>query len=463
MSALARTNTHHTDIASVQLNTEPAVTSISVSARIDYIQRFSKQVVLVIDNDTNVYTQVARQFITNLSKETSDQESNVAFVSASTKLNDIQMRCRLIEQLFANTLFDPEKSLVMSILQLKKQDSESITIVVEHAQALSLQMKYELCQLVEIANKTHKKINVVLFGQEQSAQQIAANSSIFKNKLAIIDAKSGQLFALEHAKFKHDNSLFTRKFWVKLMLISTVMSGAIALSWYALIEYDDFSLSQLPLFKASTTVTAIAQAPIESNSKLVNLKDKKSEANDVNELATAVEIHAAMLGNALPLTQVKVQQAKALDIMQALDEDKTPFAEPIIIKQELQPVSPNLIKEVADKSLIKEQVSKVANAVSPIMLTPSYYLKAPTGYVVQIVGFTDMALLKRFIIKYPELEYFSYQKMLNEQLFTVLTTRIFDNRDQAKLALQTLPKAIVERGTWIKELATVQAEINALN
>ena len=146
MSVTAHTSINQANLASVQLNTEPAVTSISVSARIDYIQRFSKQAVLVVDQDSAIYAQAARQFLINLSKEKSDQEANVAFVSASTKLNDIQMRCRLIEQLYANTLFDPEKSLAVSILNLSKQSKDSITIVVENAQSLSLQIKYELCQ-----------------------------------------------------------------------------------------------------------------------------------------------------------------------------------------------------------------------------------------------------------------------------------------------------------------------------
>ncbi len=128
MSALASTNTHHANVDTVQLISEPAVTSISVTARIDYIQRFSKQVVLVIDQDVDIYTQATRQFLVSLSKEKTTQDTNVAFVSASTKLNDIQMRCRLIEQLFANTLFDPEKSLAVSILRVSKQSKESITI-----------------------------------------------------------------------------------------------------------------------------------------------------------------------------------------------------------------------------------------------------------------------------------------------------------------------------------------------
>ena len=230
MSAVAHNNIGQTNIASVQLNSEPAVTSISVSARIDYIQRFSKQAVLVIDQDSNIYTQAARQYLINLSKDKATQEANVAFVSASTKLNDIQMRCRLIEQLFANTLFDPEKSLAVSILNLSQKSKDNITIVVEHAHSLSLQIKYELCQLVDVANKTHGKINVALFGLEKSAQDAANNKNIFKNKLVVLDAKSGQLLPLDHEKFRNDNSIFKHKFWLKLLATLITVGILIGLS-----------------------------------------------------------------------------------------------------------------------------------------------------------------------------------------------------------------------------------------
>ena len=221
MSAVAHTSIENNNIANVQLNTEPAVTSISVSARIEYIQRFSKQTVLVIDNDVNVYTHAARQYLINLSKDKSSQEANVAYVSASSKLNDIQIRCRLIEQLFSNTLFDPETSLAISILHLSKKSKDCLTIVIEHAHALSLQMKYELCQLVDVANKTHNKINVVLFGKESAAQEAASNKSIFKNKLSIIDAKTGQLFPLEHTKINIDNAKHSSRFWQKNFFCSS--------------------------------------------------------------------------------------------------------------------------------------------------------------------------------------------------------------------------------------------------
>ena len=474
MSAVAHTNIEQTNIASVQLNSEPAVTSISVSARIDYIQRFSKQAVLVIDQDVSVYTQAARQFLINLSKEKSTQETNVAFVSASTKLNDIQMRCRLIEQLFANALFDPEKSLAVSILNLSKQSKDSITIVVEHAHALSLQMKYELCQLVDVANKTHGKINVALFGQEQAAKNAATNKSIFKNKLAIVDAKSGQLFSLEHAKFNSENSIFTNKFWLKLAITVVSICTLIGLSWFVLIDYDNFSLSKLPVVNVNDSERSTILSDAKSITNKENKNDKEPVVNDVivaqktDKLAETADIHAALLGEKLFVAKVENARAQTTDILQALDYNEAKSIATLAVEAKGQLDKSGTNKEVTSslvdyqevKQKAVQEINKPINTVSPLVLTPSYYLNSPTGYVVQIVGFTDITLLARFIEQYPSIEYFSYQKKLNNQMFVVLTTKIFAEKEQAHEALQALPPAIIDRGVWIKALSIVQDEIN---
>ena len=464
MSALAHASKHHANIASVQLNSEPAVTSISVSARIDYIQRFSKQAVLVIDDDVDVYTQAARQFLISLSKENTDHETNVAFVSASTKLNDIQMRCRLIEQLFASALFDPEKSLAVSILQLSKQNTESIMIVVEHAHALSLQLKYELCQLVDVANKTHNKINVVMFAQEYAAQEIAINKTIFNNNLAIIDAKSGQIFALDNPKFKNESVLFTNKFWKNAIIAIATICTIIGFSWFVLIESDNFILSNLPLSSDFVLESAVTIDDSKVNS-LLKTTDTVAQAN-------AKDINTALQGDVVLTKSIKDKPAMARDILHALDLNNTIESQPVIKAPEL--TAPDLSasqitlsKPVMNKTSSSEKVSKAAgitnvNAKLPIQLTPNYYLNASTGYVIQIVGFSDMTLLTRFVEQYPELEYFSYQKVLNEKPLVVLTTQIFDSKEQARAELQFLPQTIIERGVWVKALSTIKTEISSI-
>jgi DamX protein len=454
MSAVAHTSIDNANLASVQLNSEPAVTTISVSARIEYIQRFSKQAVLVVDNNVDVYTQAARQFLISLSKEKSNQETNVAFVSASTKLNDIQMRCRLIEQLFANILFDPEKSLAVSILTLSKQSNDMITIVVEHAQSLSLQMKYELCQLVDVANKTHSKIKVVLFGEEEAAKDAAANKTIFKNKLSIIDAISGQLLALEHAKFNGENKIFTKSLWQKIISTTVIVTGIVALSWFALIKYDDFSLSQLPQIKTGGIDENVKKSVVQ----LPTTIDKPSIGNSIkNTLANTSDIYSALLDQNTP---IKSTYAQTTDVLQALNLDSSNKSEAVISTSEKIVKTPSINNSLITNESIKLDVDKVGNNSAALALSSNYYLTMPTGFVVQIVGFTDMALLERFTNTYPDLEYYSYQKKLNSQIFVVLTTKIYESKEQAREALQALPQTIIDRGIWIKTLETVKAEIN---
>lgn len=458
MSALAHTNKHQANLASVQLDSEPAVTSISVSARIEYIQRFSKQAVLVIDDEVAIYSQAASHYLANLSSSSSkvkvQEESNVAFISASTKLNDIQMRCRIIEQLFSNTLFDPEKSLVVSVIQLTKKNTESITIVVEHAHALSLQIKFELCQLVEIANKTHNKINVVLFGQEQAAQEVSINKTIFTNKLTIIDAKSGQLFALDHAKFKNGNSSLSNKFWQKALIALVVICLAIGCSWFLLMEHDNFTLAKLPVINQVVNEKAIINKNFEKNEALA--------AGTMQVQASINDINNALLARSPVNTQVQDKPAQTTDILQALSLNKRGSLQ----TAQILPSTESVVTEAQKTTQIRstqensESSHKTDITDTVINLTTNYYLHQPTGYVIQFAGFKKLETIPQFINELPNLEYYSYQRLLNEQPFIVLTSKVFTDKIQAKQAIEALPESILKRGPWLKPISEIKQEIN---
>jgi len=208
----------------------------------------------------------------------------------------------------------------------------------------------------------------------------------------------------------------------------------------------------------------------ESGSTLISKNKSKKEllTNEVllkNNLANAADIHAALLGDSSFGTKIERASAKATDILQALNFNEAEStslqnAEPELQVTKSEEIKPLVIEEIVPMQVINQETNKLTNTELPLALTPNYYLNSPTGFVVQIVGFTDMALLVRFNDKYPNLEYFSYQKKLNGQLFVVLTTKIFDTKEQAREALQALPQDIIERGVWVKALLTVQNEIN---
>lgn len=444
---------------------EISTTAISVIARIDYIQRFSKQMTVVIDKNPTVYSKVARQYLANISQESSQQEMNVAFVAASSKINDIQMRCRLIEQLFANTLFDPEQSLAVSVLRLAKQDNGVITIIVEHAQSLSLQIKYELCQLVDIAKKTKSNINVVIFGLVQAATEISQNKTIFDKKTSIIDASSGQVLALDHARFKSNSSVFKSGLRLKIT-IASLISLLIAITfWFLLTESKSVNLVTLPVTPLVNENPYIASQKIIATKETIDPIETKILTTQDN-LASVSDVHLALLDQNTN-KDLFLATAESEDILQALmlaestvpDNQVTATHEKsalIVTKTQVMPKEDNT-------SDVKQDKLSNNLPVLPVTLNEQYYLNSEGGYVVQITGFSDLSRLEQFVKQNNEIEYYSYQKKLNTQQFYVLTSKIFSDKTQAKEAINKLPQAINNLGAFLKSVSTIKREINTFS
>ncbi|TWX64787.1 hypothetical protein ESZ36_19025 [Colwellia demingiae] len=436
--------------------------AISVTARIDYNLRFAKQAVLVVGDNTEQYSQLASQFLVSLSNvnhsDTQDNHINVAFVAASSKLNDIQIRCRLIEQLFVNTLFDPEKSLAVSVLGFAKQHGESISIVIDHAHALSLQVKYELCQLVSLAKKSKLTINVVLFGLTEAAQQLAANKSLFKNKMAIIDAGSGQVIGLDDKKMMIAKSASPIFLWQKISLVSAIVLIGAALTWIYLLIAEDvnkqaFNIKEQTVLESSTLqdLSSLNVNDISGNENTRQMQKKQktalfeqsvhaSESSNIVQ-ATSEEINQALMTIQL-VNAIQKIPAKAGDVLQALA------------------IADNKI----DANVIDAQSKKTVNQNPVAEITNNYYQSKvkeyENGYVIQIAGFSDERLSERFLSLYPEENLHSYQKQLKGKKFTVITSRVFPNKSEAKAIIQLLPIQLIERKPWVKSISSVINEIN---
>ena len=425
---------------------------ISVIARIDYIQRFSKHMTVVVDNNAAVYSKVARQYLANIGQTSRNQDANVAFVAASSKINDIQMRCRLIEQLFANTLFDPEQSLAVSILRLAKKNDGIITVIVEHAQALSLQIKYELCQLVDTAKKTQNNINVVIFGLEQAAIEIGQNKTIFDKKTSIIDASSGQVIALDHSRFDNKSSVFVNKIWLKIAIASLISLIIILASWFLLSDHESVNFADLPVPPSVNKSPKIVQPEV----KAITPQDNLASVSDV-QLAILGQDKGANLLSAT---------AQRNDILQAL------------IATESTINNNQLAVNVEKSALLASKVQVTPKQVEPVDFTPEnptsltalpeilneqYYLNSDAGYVVQITGFSEISRLEAFIQNNNDLEYYSYQKNLNSQKFFVLTSEIYSDKTQARAAMNKLPQALKDLGSFLKSVSTIKREINTVS
>lgn len=434
--------------------------AISVTARIDYNLRFAKQAVLVVGDNTEQYSPLASQFLVSLSNgkpgglhpDTQDNHINVAFIAASSKINDIQMRCRLIEQLFVNTLFDPEQSLAVSVLRFAKQHGEAISIVIDHAHALSLQVKYELCQLVTLAKKNKLTINVVLFGLTEAAQQLAMNKSLFKNKMVVIAAESGQVISLDDKRMTLTKSASPLSLWQKISLASAIAIIGVALTWVYLLIAEDvnkqaFNIKEPTVLESHSSLELVLpisnDIPSNENSRTMQKKQKTtlieqstngSKVTDALQ-ATSEEINQALMTHHLAKPNKRIP-AEAGDVLQALS------------------VVDNKID--ANKEVVKQNIT--------VDINNSYYqIKAEEfskGYVIQIAGFSDEILAKRFLSLYPEEDLHSYQKQLSGKLFTVITTKAFPNKAEAKSIIQALPIQLIERKPWVKSISSVINEIN---
>ena len=440
-------------------NNTNSVTGISVIARVDYNLRFTKQAVLVVGDDASEYSQLASQYLVSLSNASSNskanaQHYNVAFVAASSKINDIQMRCRLVEQLFANTLFDPEQSLAVSVINFAKQQSEAISIVVDHAHALSLQVKYELCQLVSLAKKHKLTINVVLFGLSDAAEQLTVNKSLFKNKIAIIEAGTGQVLSMDDKKFTQHKVTGSLSLWQKFSVAATLLVILAACIWLYLLIVDD--ANQAPISNVHQTVfDSESKSGIESineaeqlnpdaltGRKLIKKQKEGSEQSSSNQpifasanQATNEDITAALFTSSI-VENKKVIAANTSDILHALSA-KTADAK--------------IASSPADSESVK----------------PNYYLiqaeQFEQGYVVQIAGFSDEILLDKFMLQHKEQGLHTYQRQLSGKSFSVVTSKVYQNKSEAKQAMAALPAELQARKPWLKGISSITAEINTFN
>ena len=442
---------------------------INVTTRIDYNLRFTKQAVLVVAEHSEQYSALASQFLTTLSSGdieglSNKNHINVAFVSASSKLNDIQIRCRLIEQLFFKTLFDPEQSLAVSILRLAKEQGEDISIVIDHAHVISLQIKYELAQLVSLAKKNKLTINVVLFGLLEAAQQLTLNKSLFKGKMAVIDALTGQVLSLDDQRIIPSTNKSTFTYWHKLSLLVSLLLLAGTVFWlYELISTDinQQNNQKNELVKSSKVLSTVANEPeILSSGSVVRKMDKKTKIADMPPIvnntteATSEEINVAIL-TAAKQDDIKPVIAKANDVIQAL------------IVDDLGQGSKVVSTEIPESKVIVNPLNTTKiRTVKAAVIDNNYYENQAVvheqGYIYQIAGFTDKTLWQRFIEKYSTENLFSYQRLLNGQKFIVVTSKVYPSKESALIAMQLLPASLSERKPWVKAISSVINEINTL-
>jgi len=398
--------------------------TISANARIDYILRFSKHAVLVIDDNPEVFSNVGNQFLGALSGN-----YNAAFVSISSKLNDIQVRCRIIEQLFGNSLFDPEQPLSVNVIKLSEAKNEAITIVIGNAEHLSMQLSHELCQLAEVAKKLNKTIDVVLLGTVQAAINLSTNKHLFDKKISILLAENGQVIGFNSALLQQPSSRLLGSFSQKSLIIFICMLCIIGLVAALLWEYQ----SKKP------------SSELANNTE--NTEEYKKDFIKLPPNEPAIEES---------LEQVEeLNLANTQEIFQSLTLNQNKHANEVMPKSnetallDIIPVEKKVIDKVLEPSINKDTFGD-----------ENYYQKITQGYVVQVAGFEKLAGLKAFLSNHQDNQFYSYTRLVNNKKSYIVTTQVYKTDTEAKIAINSLSEELRKKGPWIKSLQSVNNEIN---
>lgn len=452
-----------TDLVTEKLKT--TMTNISANARIDYIHRFSKQLVIAYADTDTEYSNITSQFLASL-----PAEQNTSFISSSSQLNDIQIRSRIIEQLFSNALFDPEQSLAVSIVNLMQASQQPIAIVIEHAQVISVQILHELTQLVEIAKKRDKNLRVLLTGDAKLALKICENKVLFNNKTSIVCAKSGQLLPLNSSSFKPKTNIklllsaYKKQFVVFFSLVILLVLAFVLLKTGAITSFltsIDKPLTRNELVnvdKANTHKTNVA----ENNVVFVTDVHKTLNNNANNE-----DIFTAISGkNVTP----NIKENYSLDVVNALLQKNTEQSETKTAQNKL---SNNQYKAKENKqdATLEKTIAVAENKASivqrnkltlreDIKKSIAMYQEYSQAYVIQFAAFSQETVKQTFLNTYPNINYISYLRILNGVEFEVLTSEPYQSREQAREALAQLPESLRKNGLWVKAISAINIEIN---
>jgi len=463
----------------IEYNAPKSVTTISANARVDYILRFSKHAVLVVDQDVNVYSQVASKFLGSLTTD-----HNAAFIAISPKLNDIQIRCRIVEQLFSDTLFDPEQSLAVSLINLAEQEKHAIDIVIEHAQFLTVQILHELCQLTDIAKKADYAISVLMLGTPQAGLVLANNKSLFHKKISVLSGETGQLLPLNAKVFKISKPLFEFTRFTKWMIAFISFVICLGLTGYWLFQQDAFSLeTKLSLQAATPNSTNIVSA----------FKEQK-----ISPSAKTEDIFLSLTAPVQQVAEIQNVAAQPADIVQAIvsfGQSTVKLIEPKIIKEtnrfvsfldekpviqddiaatfKSRAVQQDVIQTItAESNTAQSSVQPLAqagevvrkdnvNSIESVGDEASYYTSAQSGFVIQISGFTRLSAYQKFLPDFEGVNIKTYYRLFDQQTMLTITSEAFQTRLAAEQAIMLLPSAIKAYQPWVKSVEAINNEINA--
>ena len=450
MSVLTASNLDTHSIDEMTNNISSTVTEISVTARIDYILRFSKQLVTVI-NDNNVNS-FANEYIETLSVDNTTQlQTNVAFLFSSAKLNSIQIRCQIIEQLFSGSLFDPEMPLSTTVIKLTKNSANIISIVIDQAQQLSTEILSELAQLSMTAKNMDLPIHVVLFGSTALTNTIVINKESFENKITVISAANGQIININKLGRSKAYSSVLSQGKTKMLLLVSIIVMLITGTWYGIEKYTNLTFLSESIEKNKLQIIenkTRTKLNVEQNDKVTQLEKANQGLN--SNVANSAEIY-----NSIALVDHSV-----IDVSSSIALVLPTIANPTDISTVLEQSTPNeRLSAVPKQSGIDSETksylptnstSPQAASIEPVAIIPaSYYLEFNKGNAVQMISFNSQNKMIRFKREYADLELHFYKKRVKDKIVFVVTSKVFTGVSEAKSFIANLPENLKSIKPWL--------------
>lgn len=444
------------------------VTSISANARIDYILRFSKQAILVIDESAQQNAQILNQVIATI-----PEHHNAAYVSLSAQFNDIQIRCRIIEQLSSGELFDPEVSLAVSLVNIVKKTQQGISIVLDRAQHLPLQLLHEITQLSDIAKKANLVINIIMFGSPEAGTKVKENKSLFNKKLTLLSAQSGQLLSANAAIFQHSKEKWYAIKFNKWLLLTLTFLILISTTILVLLKQDTFNFTQAiksPKTKATILNNVLTEPQPTVFNEGVNVITLDNNAMEVNAVATA--------GSELNATDNNTEQhfiVSPSDLVESIDSNSLTTDITDIKKNNEAALTDlkktNLVRVNPDNVKAEPMLSKPAQAPTTeykaIISTSSknfatvdnnYYLNQQEGFIIQLGVYSKLSFIDDFAS--AGIDFHTYKKLHEDKAVFVITSSIYIDLLSAEQALLQMPESIKVQQPWIKPIIVTHQEIN---
>ena len=479
MSTLTNNNTPSDDNTSV--------TNISANARIDYILRFSKQAILVIDESAQQNAQIINQVIATI-----PEQHNAAYVSLSTQFDDIQIRCRIIEQLCSGELFDPEISLAVSIINIAKKPLQAISIVLDHAEHLSLQLLHEMTQISEIAKKSDLVIDIIMFGSPEAGNVIQDNKKLFHNKLSLLSAQSGQLLSANAAIFQRPKEKWYATGLNKWLLSAIIFLILLSITIVVLLQQDSFNFTKAI---NNDKKTILSEVLVEPQTTVLNKNDDTSVLATESPQATELEVKATTTENTEEIIAESSKDITATVTADSLPNESTDNVTDNIKLTTLEPTTTELetvasdIESSDDNSTldnstldsskpdsseldnseldeativqskpVKNETSTLADNQNSINVDFNYYLEQKSGVVIQLGAYSNVNFIDDF--KTAGISIHVYKKLLNGKAIFIITSSIYADLVSAEQALSTMPEFIKAQQPWVKPINVIHQEIN---